>query len=153
MVVTIDIGDADSIHPLNKQTVGLRLARHALKSVYGHIDMVPSGPLYRSMHIRGRQVEINFSDTGTGLLAKGASAHVQGFLIADRPGHFVPAQARIVGNTVVVHSPQIARPRAVRYGWFDNPQHSNLFNREGLPASPFRSDAWPLLTEGIKFQY
>jgi len=153
MVVAIDIGDADSIHPLNKQAVGLRLARHALKNAYGHTDMVPSGPLYRSMHIRGRHVEIKFSETGTGLLTMGASAHVQGFLIADRPGHFVPAQARIVGNTVVVHSPQIARPRAVRYGWFDNPQDSNLFNREGLPASPFRTDAWPLLTEGIKFQY
>ncbi len=153
MVVAIDIGDADSIHPLNKQAVGLRLARHALKSAYGQSDMVSSGPLYRSMHIRGRHVEINFSETGTGLLAKGAGAHLQGFLIADKPGHFVPAQARIVGNTVVVHSPQVAHPKAVRYGWFDNPQDSNLFNREGLPASPFRTDAWPLLTEGVKFQY
>lgn len=153
MVVSTDIGDADSIHPLNKQDVGLRLALHALKNEYGKPDVVASGPLYRSMRVRGRNIEIGFSEIGGGLLAKNDANPLLGFTIADKSGRFLPAQAHISDNTVVVHNPKIAHPKAVRYGWVDNPQEANLFNREGLPASPFRTDNWPLLTAGIKFQY
>jgi sialate O-acetylesterase len=153
MVVSTDIGDADSIHPLNKQTVGLRLALHALKNEYGKSDVVASGPLYRSMRVRGSHIEISFSEIGSGLLVNDEVKHLTGFTIADQSGRFLPAQAHISGKTVIVESPKIARPKAVRYGWLDNPQEVNLFNREGLPASPFRTDNWSLLTKGVKFQY
>ena len=153
MVVSTDIGDADSIHPLNKKAVGLRLALHALKNEYRKTDLVTSGPLYRSMRVRGNHIEIGFSEVGTGLLAKSESRQLKGFTIADQTGQFQAAQARIIGDKVIVHSPKIAYPRSVRYGWFDNPQEANLFNREGLPASPFRTDKLPLLTADAVFQY
>jgi sialate O-acetylesterase len=153
MVVSTDVGDANSIHPLNKQAIGHRLALHALQGVYGKSDVVASGPLYRSMRVRGRRVEISFSEIGAGLFAKDDANHLMGFTIADQSGRFLPAEARISGNIVIVHSQKIARPKAVRYGWLDNPQEINLFNRDGLPASPFRTDNWPLLTRGVKFQY
>jgi sialate O-acetylesterase len=153
MVVSTDVGDANSIHPLNKQAIGQRLALHALKNEYGKSELVASGPLYRAMRVRVRQIEINFTEIGSGLIISSDSTQLLGFTIADQSGQFRPAQAQISGNSVIVHSPKIAHPKAVRYGWFDNPQEANLFNREGLPASPFRTDNWPLLTRGIKFQY
>jgi sialate O-acetylesterase len=153
IVVSTDVGDANSIHPLNKQAIGHRLALHALKNEYGKSELVASGPLYRAMRVRGRQIEINFTEIGSGLIASSDPKQLLGFTIADRSGQFRPAQAYISGSTVIVHSPKITHPTAVRYGWFDNPQEANLFNREGLPASPFRTDNWPLLTSGVKFQF
>ncbi len=153
MVVSTDVGDANSIHPLNKQAIGQRLALHALKNEYGKSELVASGPLYRAMRVRGRQIEINFTGIGSGLIISSDSTQLFGFTIADHSGQFRPAQAYISGNSVIVHSPKIAQPKAVRYGWLDNPQLANLFNREGLPASPFRTDNWSLLTRGVKFQY
>ena len=153
MVVSTDVGDANSIHPLNKQAIGHRLALHALKNEYGKSELVASGPLYHAMRVRGRQIEIDFREIGSGLIASSDSKQLLGFTIADQSGQFRPAQAYISGNTVIVHSPKITHPKAVRYGWFDNPQEANLFNREGLPASPFRTDNWPLLTSGVKFQF
>jgi sialate O-acetylesterase len=153
MVVSTDVGDANSIHPLNKQAIGQRLALHALKNEYGKSELVASGPLYRAMRVRGRQIEISFTDIGSGLIVSSGSKQLLGFTVADGSGRFRPAPAHISGNSVIVHSPKITHPKAVRYGWFDNPQESNLFNREGLPASPFRTDNWPLLTSGARFQY
>ena len=153
MVVATDIGDAQSIHPLNKQDVGLRLALLALKNDYGKKNLVASGPVYRSMRVRGAQVEIVFSEVGRGLaIAKGAQA-LQGFTLADASQQFLPAQARIQGHKVIVSRPGMEHPVAVRFGWVDNPQQNNLVNRNGLPASPFRSDDWPGLTDGVKYQF
>lgn len=149
MVVATDIGDANDIHPRNKQDVGARLARLALRDVHGR-RVVASGPLYRTMRVAGRAIELRFSQLGGGLAVRGG-APLQGFTIADAGRRFQPAQARIDGNRVVVSSDAVAQPIAVRYGWVDNPEQANLVNREGLPASPFRTDRWPILTDGARF--
>lgn len=151
MVVATDIGDADDIHPRNKRDVGLRLARHALKDVYQQSDLVASGPSFQSQRILGHSVVLTFSDIGSGLATPKADGTLHGFTVADASRRFYPATARIEGQTVVVSHPKVRRPVAVRFGWVDNPQESNLFNREGLPASPFRTDDWPLLTQGVGY--
>ncbi len=153
MVVTTDIGNASDIHPRNKQAVGLRLALQALKNVYGRKKLVASGPLYRSMQIRNSRVEISFSEIGHGLAIASNSATLNGFSVADASQRFLPAQARIQGNKVIVSHADIRHPIAVRYGWMDNPEESNLVNIDGLPASPFRSDDWPGLTDHVKYRY
>lgn len=153
MVVATDVGDANSVHPTNKQAIGLRLALLALKHDYGRKQLVASGPSYRSMRVRGTQVELRFSDLGHGLSVVPANAPLRGFTVAGADQKFVPAQARIQGDKVIVSSPDVARPQAVRYGWVNNPQESNLFNRDGLPASPFRTDDWPWVTDGVKYSY
>lgn len=152
MVVATDIGNAHDIHPRNKQAVGLRLALHALKNDYGKQQVVASGPRYRSMRVRGAQVEIRFSNVGHGLVASGDGT-LRGFTVADARGQFLPAQARIQGNTVIVSHPDIRSPTAVRFGWVDNPQENNLFNRDGLPASPFRTDDGPWVTADVQYQF
>ena len=153
MVVATDIGDANSIHPLNKQTVGTRLALLALKNDYGKKRLVASGPSYRSMRVRGSSAELRFSDLGKGLVMGKGQSELHGFAVADASRQFVPAQARIQGNKVIVSASAVAHPVAVRYGWVDNPEQDNLFNRDGLPASPFRTDDWPWMTDGVKYQF
>ena len=152
MVVAVDIGDADSIHPLSKQAVGLRLALHALKNQYGK-KVAAGGPMYRAMRVRGHEVELSFTDAGLGLVMPQGDAVLRGFAVADKRREFKPAQARIQGDKVIVSRLDMPDPKAVRYGWVDNPQESNLFNRDGLPASPFRTDDWPLQTAGKKYRY
>jgi len=144
MAVTIDIGEAGDIHPKNKQDVGRRLARQALHAQYGKAA-VPSGPLYREHAHVGAKVTIHFDHVGDGLAARDGET-LLGFTIAGEDRKFVPATARIEGETVVVFSPQVPKPAAVRYAWADNPV-CNLVNAEGLPASPFRTDAWRLTTQ------
>lgn len=144
MAVTIDIGDAERIHPANKQDVGRRLARWALCDVYGR-RVEPSGPLYRAMEIRGPKVVVSFDHVGKGLKA-GEEGAVEGFTVAGADRAFVPAIARIEGEQVVVFSPAVTKPVAVRYAWAANPA-CDLANAEGLPASPFRTDEWPLTTQ------
>ncbi|HZE99420.1 MAG TPA: sialate O-acetylesterase [Planctomycetota bacterium] len=138
MAVIIDIGDAKDIHPRNKQDVGKRLALWAQSQVYGK-DLVYSSPLYDSMKIEDGKARISFKHTGTGLEAKGDK--LTGFSIAGEDKVFVWADAKIDGSTVVVSSEKVAKPAAVRYAWADNPD-CNLCNKEGLPASPFRTDDW-----------
>jgi sialate O-acetylesterase len=140
--VTIDIGEADDIHPRNKQDVGRRLARWALAKDYGK-DIVYSGPAYRSMKRVGNKIVLQFDHVGGGLIAKGDT--LEGFAIAGEDRQFVWADATIEGDTVVVSSPSVEEPVAVRYGWADNPA-ANLYNQAGLPASPFRTDSWPGIT-------
>jgi sialate O-acetylesterase len=144
MAVTIDIGEADDIHPRNKQDVGKRLALAARKLAYGE-DLVYSGPLYRSMEVRGSEVVLSFDLVGSGLAARDGET-LTGFAVAGKDRQFAWAEARIEGDQVVVRSDLVAAPVAVRYGWADNPE-CNLVNREGLPASPFRTDTWPGVTE------
>lgn len=142
MAVITDYGDAQDIHPKAKEPVGARLALLAQNIAYGR-KIVCQGPVYRAMKTRGNRIVLYFDSVGSGLEAKGGP--LKGFTIAGEDRNFVDAQAEIVGNTVVVYSPQVPKPVAVRFGW-DNYPDVNLFNKEGLPASPFRTDDWPGVT-------
>jgi len=136
MAVTIDIGDPDNVHPADKKTVGARLALAARALAYGE-NVEYAGPMFRQATPEGDTVRVWFDHTARGLSAKGAAP--EGFEVAGPDGRFVPAAARIDGQTVVVGSPQVAEPKHVRYGWANAPV-VNLFNSEGLPASPFTSE-------------
>ena len=140
MAITIDIGDLDNIHPTNKQDVGRRLAMWALGTAYGK-KVATSGPLPTGYKADATQVTISFSHTDGGLLAKGNP--LKGFLIAGDDQKWLPAHARIDGNKVIVAHPDLKKPVAVRYAWAAAPE-CNLYNGAGLPASPFRTDDWPL---------
>jgi hypothetical protein len=138
MAVTIDVGEPHYIHPHNKQAVGHRLALWALAKVYG--ENIPySGPLPAGQKIDGSQIVLSFTHTDGGLVAR--DGELKGFVIAGADHKWVPAAAHIQGDQVVVSSPEIKSPVAVRYAWADNPD-GNLFNGAGLPASPFRTDDW-----------
>ena len=128
-----------NLHPPRKEEVGDRLALWALGTTYG-LKLVHSGPLYESMRVEGKGIRVAFSQVGTGLQMKGET--LQGFTIAGADRKFHRAAARIEGESVVVSSPEVDAPIAVRYAWADSPE-CNLFNRDGLPASPFRTDDWP----------
>ncbi len=147
MAVIIDIGEADDIHPKNKQDVGNRLALWALAKAYFK-DVVYSGPLYSFMNVRGDEIVLHFQHIDGGLVAKG-DGPLKGFAIAGEDRKFVWADAKIEGETVVVRSDQVAKPVAVRYAWANNPV-CNLYNEAGLPASPFRTDGWPGVTVDAK---
>ncbi len=147
MAVIIDIGDAEDIHPKNKQDVGKRLALWALARSYGK-RLVYSGPLYKSMEIKGNEIILSFKHVGGGLVA-GGDGPLKGFAIAGADRKFVWADAKIDDDKVVVGSGEVSEPVAVRYAWADNPV-CNLYNKEGLPASPFRTDDWPGITAGNK---
>jgi sialate O-acetylesterase len=136
MAVITDAGHPTDIHPPKKEPVGARLALGARAIAYGE-KIVYSGPIYSGMKVDGDKVILNFQHLGGGLEAKGGA--LTGFTIAGADGKFVNAEATIVKDTVVVRSPDVAQPTAVRFGWSSYPE-VNLFNREGLPASPFRTD-------------
>jgi sialate O-acetylesterase len=139
LAVAIDIGDSTDIHPRNKLDVGSRLAQWALARTYGK-PLTPSGPLYRDHVLAGDRIRVRFDHTGGGLVARGGE--LKTFVIAGADGKFVPATADIEGDAVWVRAPDVPEPAAVRYAWADNPEGCNLYNHEGLPASPFRTDAW-----------
>jgi sialate O-acetylesterase len=142
MAVTIDCGDANDIHPAHKQPVGARLALAARALAYGE-KLEYSGPAFASMDLKGRKATLRFSHLGGGLVAKGkgkvADRKLKGFTMAGPDGIFHPAEANIRGKAVVVSSDAVAQPAAVRYAWANVPE-GNLFNKAGLPASPFRTD-------------
>ena len=144
MSVIIDIGEANDIHPKNKQDVGHRLGLAALAIAYGS-DVVYSGPIYESMTVEGDKVRLSFKHIGGGLMSKNGE-QLKGFAIAGVDRKFVWAEAEIDRDTVVVWSEQVPNPVAVRYAWADNPD-CNLYNKAGLPASPFRTDDWPGVTK------
>jgi sialate O-acetylesterase len=139
MAVIIDSGEWNDIHPLNKENVGKRLALAAEKVAYQDKNIVFSGPLYQAMKIQKNKIILRFSNVGSGLMAKGGN-ELHHFAIAGTDKKFVWAKAKISGNKVEVWSDTIKNPVAVRYAWADNPETANLFNKEGLPASPFRTD-------------
>jgi len=139
MVVTIDIGEWNDVHPLDKKDVGERLALAARHLAYGEDTLVYSGPMYQSARVDGDKIIVRFRSIGSGLLVKGGG-ELSGFAIAGADKHFVWADARVEGDSVVVSSVEVAKPLYVRYGWADNPEGANLYNVEGLPASPFRTD-------------
>jgi sialate O-acetylesterase len=139
MAVTMDIGDFNDIHPRNKRDVGLRLARWALAKDYGQKDLVYSGPIYKSMQTEGGKIRLSFDYTGSGMVAK--DGKLANFMVAGADQTFVQATATIDNDTIVVASDDVAEPVAVRYA-FDNAGLPSLFNKEGLPASSFRTDSW-----------
>ena len=136
MIVTIDIGNPDNVHPANKQDVGARLALAARALAYGE-TVEYSGPLFRETSVEEGGVRVWFDHANSGLIAKGGP--LQGFEIAGDDHHFTPANARIDGHSVLVSSGQVSAPKYVRYGWANAPV-VNLFNGAGLPASPFTSE-------------
>lgn len=148
MAVTTDIGTANDIHPRNKQDVGKRLAAIALHHDYKK-QVVYSGPMYQSMQVDGNKIILEFSHKGGGLLAKNGS--LKGFEIAAADQQFKPAEATIKDGKLIVFHSKINAPVAVRYAWSDNPEEANLYNKEGFPASPFRTDDWKELTRDKKY--
>ncbi|MFW6289416.1 MAG: sialate O-acetylesterase [Mariniphaga sp.] len=147
MALAIDIGEADDIHPRNKQDVGKRLSLNALKIAYNK-DVVHSGPLYQSVEYNDGKAFVTFSETGSGLKVEDRYGYLKGFAMAGADRKFHWAKAEVVDeNTVVVYSDEVPNPVAVRYGWANNPDDVNLYNREGLPANPFRTDNWPGITK------
>jgi sialate O-acetylesterase len=139
MVVAIDLGEWNDLHPLNKKDVGKRLALAAENLAYEDKKMVYSGPVYQSMKIERNRIIISFTNIGSGLIIKKGGALKQ-FAMAGANKKFVWANARIEGDKVVVWNDDIQNPVYVRYAWADNPDNANLYNKEGLPASPFRTD-------------
>jgi sialate O-acetylesterase len=137
MAVTIDLGEWNDIHPDRKKEVGDRLALAAEKIAYDD-NIVYSGPLYQSARVEGNKMIISFTNTGSGLTTNDGEA-LQEFAIAGADKQFVWASAKIEGDKIVVWSDQIKDPRYVRYAWADDPVNPNLYNKEGLPASPFEA--------------
>lgn len=152
MAVIDDIGDANNIHPADKLDVGLRLSLAARCLVYGE-KVVYSGPVYQSMTLKNNRIYLEFTQCGSGLIMSrppwtptgvtpAQPVELTGFAVAGADQKFVWAKAIIEGNSVIVYSDEVKHPVAVRYNWADNPS-GNLYNEEGLPASPFRTDNWP----------
>jgi sialate O-acetylesterase len=139
--VIIDLGEEKDIHPRNKQDVGARLALAARKVAYGE-QLVAAGPMHVSDELLGGAIAIQFANVGGGLVSRGTPSRPGGFAIAGADRHFVWADARIEGDRVIVSSAAVPQPVAVRYAWGDNPTSASLYNRDGLPANPFRTDAW-----------
>ncbi|MEM7235819.1 MAG: hypothetical protein AAF517_26865 [Planctomycetota bacterium] len=147
-----DIGAANDIHPRNKQDVGSRLAQWALHQTYGKKELVPSGPIYERMAVEGDKIRLFFRHVGKGLMvgtkkgleptAEVPDGKLQHFAIAGKDMKWVWAEASIDGKSVLVRSSDVPKPAAVRYGYTMNPAKANLYNREGLPATPFRTDSW-----------
>jgi sialate O-acetylesterase len=137
IALAIDIGEANDIHPRNKQEVGRRLALDALATTYGK-DIEFSGPIFKTMEVQGKTIKLSFDHVGAGLVAKGGGK-LEGFAIAGDDGKFTWAEAVIDGDAIMVSSPEVAKPVKVRYAWADNPI-CNLYNQAGLPAVPFRTD-------------
>jgi len=151
MAVTTDIGEANDIHPRNKQDVGKRLAAIALNQLY-NTRMVDGGPMYQSMKVEGNKIRLTFTSIGSGLLVKDKYGYLKGFEVAAADQKFYYAKAWAEGNEVVVSCDAVPQPVAVHFAWADNPEDANLFNKEGFPAVPFRTDAWKGITEIRKFK-
>lgn len=137
MAVTIDVGMYNDLHPWDKKTVGERLALWAQNKAYGE-DIVCSGPIYNSYKVEGDKIRLYFDHIGSGLISKDGE-ELKTFEICGKDKIFKEGKAEIDGETVLVHSQEVKEPEIVRYAWADNPEEANLYNKEGLPASPFIS--------------
>lgn len=143
LATTIDLGDAETIHPLNKQAVGKRLAALALKNIYGK-NLATDPPRFKEIAVMGKEVKVQFDDN-SGLLIRDGEKEITGFLIAGANQKWYPAKAYLQDDDVVmVSSDEVAKPVAVRYAWADNPGELNLWSKLGWPVGPFRTDDWPL---------
>lgn len=139
MTVTNDIGNLENIHPINKQEVGRRLALWALAKDYSVQELEYSGPVYKSMEIKGNKIVLTFDHAKSGLIKKGKK--LTNFSVAGADKVFNSAKAKIAGNTIIVSAKNVKNPVAVRFAFTDTAE-PNLFNTEGLPASAFRTDFW-----------
>ncbi len=151
MAVTIDIGNSKDVHPTNKQDVGKRLAAVALKNTYGY-DILASGPMYTAVELKDSSALISFDFAGSGLFTQDKFGYLKGFEIAGEDRVFYYAKAEILGNRVVVWHPKGQKPVSVRYAWANSPEDANLFNKEGFPACPFRTDDWRGMTVDERFK-
>lgn len=151
MAVTTDIGDSKDIHPRNKKDVGYRLAAIALADSY-KMKIVANGPSYESLTIKGTQAVITFKEGSNRLATPDEHGYLRGFEIAGSDQKFYPAQAFIKNDQVIVQHEQVTKPVAVRYNWADDAMGGNLFNKEGFPAEPFRTDEWKSVTEGVRYK-
>ncbi len=143
MITAIDLGEANNIHPKNKQDVALRLSNAALNTVYGYKEVHYKGPDFTRMETNGNSVIITFKDVGEKLIVKDKYGYVKGFTIAGKDKKFHWAKAYIIGtDKVKVWSDDVSKPVSVRYAWADNPEDANLYNSYNLPAFPFRTDDW-----------
>jgi len=138
MAVSIDIGESNDIHPVNKKDLGYRLALAAQKTAYGEKGIVYSGPIYESMKISNNKVILAFTNAGKGLTSKN-NEELKCFEICGVDNEYFPAKAKIVKDKIIVWNDDVINPVAVRYAWANNPLRPNLYNKEGLPASPFRT--------------
>lgn len=136
MAVTIDVGEANDLHPQNKKDIALRLTRAARNLIFGE-TIVAQGPMYQTMQITENGLDIQFTSVDGGLISKGE--RLLGFELCGEDGIFYPAEALIMGSMIRVTSATVVNPKGVRYAWDDNPLTANLYNGEGLPASPFRA--------------
>jgi sialate O-acetylesterase len=141
MAVIIDIGEANNIHPKNKKDVGYRLSLAARKVMFNE-NIVYSGPSYKSVKFENGKAIVEFDNIGSGLLVKNKYGYINAFAIAGSDKVFYWAKAYIQGDKVIVYSDKVANPIAVRYAWANNPDDVNLYNKEMLPAGPFRTDQW-----------
>lgn len=147
MATIIDIGEADNIHPANKRDVGKRLALAMRRIAYGE-SVVDSGPTFESARTEGNKMIVTFNSIGDGLMVKNKYGYLKGFILAGDDQQFHWAKAEITGeNEVTVYSDAVSNPVAVRYAWADNPDQANLYNKNGLPTPPFRSDDWEGITQ------
>ncbi len=151
MAVTTDIGNPNDVHPTNKQDVGKRLAAIALKNVYDK-DIVCRGPTFKSMEIHGNQIIATFENTGSGLSTPDKYGYVKGFEIAGSDQVFYYAKAQIVNNKVVIYNENVPNPVAIHFGWADDASDNNLYNKEGFPAGPFRTDDWKSIMKESKYK-
>jgi len=150
MSVTTDIGDPKDIHPKNKQEVGRRLAAIALNKVYG-LSQTCAGPVYDSVSFSNGKAVLFFNSIGKGLMSTDRYGYLRGFEMAGADRKFYFARAFIQGNHVMVSADSVSNPAAVRYGWSNAPEDINLYNADGFPASPFRTDNWPGVTDSAGF--
>ena len=151
MAVTIDIGDRNNIHPTNKQDVGKRLAAIALNKVYGE-DVKYKGPSFSAMEIKADSIILTFADADSGLVINDKYQYLKGFEIAGADHVFHYAKAIIENNKVVIYSEQVTAPLAIHYAWADDAGDSNLYNKDGFPAVPFRTDNWKTITKGAHYK-
>jgi sialate O-acetylesterase len=151
MCVTTDIGNPKDVHPTNKQDVGKRLAAIALNNLYDK-NRVCSGPTFKSMEIQGNQIIATFENTGSGLSTPDKYGYVKGFEIAGSDQKFYYAKAQIINNKVVIYNENVPNPVAVHFGWADDASDTNLYNKEGFPAGPFRTDEWKSIMKESKYK-
>ena len=151
MCVTTDVGNPRDIHPVNKQEVGKRLAAIALNNLYDKA-MICSGPTFKSMEINGNSIILSFDNIGSGLFTPDKYGYVKGFEIAGNDSIFCFAKASILDNKVIISSEKVDNPVAVHFGWVGDASDCNLFNIEGFPAVPFRTDEWKTVTRNEKYK-
>jgi sialate O-acetylesterase len=152
MAVTTDLGNPDNVHPRNKEDVGKRLAASALANTYHLPITIFGGPTFQSVDFKKTQAVLSFQNLGKGWRVKDQYGYIKGFEIAGEDKKFYYAQARMEGEKLIVWNDKVTDPKSVRYGWTDAPIDANLFNQEGFPALPFRTDQWKGITEGKKFE-